>query len=68
MNLYIISQCNYCPLVWMCHNRTLNNIINKVHERALRIIYNDHNSSFKSLLKKETSFTIHENKYTISCS
>ena len=30
---FIQSQFNYCPLVWMCHNRTLNNKINKLHER-----------------------------------
>ena len=32
----------------MCHSRTLNNKTNRAHERALRIIYNDHWSSFKS--------------------
>ena len=31
----------------MCHSRTLNNKINRVHEQALRIISNDHKSSFK---------------------
>ena len=33
------SQFAYCPLVWMLFNRTLNNRINKLHERALRILY-----------------------------
>ena len=33
---YITSQFNYCPLVWMIHNRKLNKEINKIHERALR--------------------------------
>ena len=28
---FITSQFNYCPLVWMCHNRGLNNKINNIH-------------------------------------
>ena len=44
------SQLNYCPLVWMfCPTRS-NNLINKVLETALRIIYNDQLTDFKSLL------------------
>ena len=42
------------------HCRTLNNIINKIHERALRIVYNDDHSSFDELLNRNNSFTIHE--------
>ena len=32
MKSFITSQFNYCPLIWMFHNRTLNNKINKLHE------------------------------------
>ena len=39
MNAFITSQFSYCPLVWMFHSRTLNNRINKIHERALRLVY-----------------------------
>ena len=28
MNSFFISQFNYCPLVWMCHSRLMNNKIN----------------------------------------
>ena len=34
--------------------------INHIHERALRIIYQDYNSSFKELLRKDSSLTIHQ--------
>ena len=34
--------------------------INRLQERALRLIYNDHISSFKELLSKDGTFTIHE--------
>ena len=44
----------------MFHSRKLNNRINRLHERALRIVYKDDNSSFDELLKKDESFTIHE--------
>ena len=59
MKTFIRSQFNCCPLVWMFHNRTLNNKINKLHERALRIAYKDDNSSFQELLDKDNSVTIH---------
>ena len=35
MKAIIMPQVSYCPLVWMCHSRTLNNKINELHERAL---------------------------------
>ena len=42
----------------MCHNRTNNNKINHLHERFLRLIYND-KKSFKDLLEKDGSVSIH---------
>jgi len=60
MNAFIKSQFNYCSLIWMFHSRTLNNKINRLHERALRIVYKDYNSTFKELLQLDNSFTIHE--------
>ena len=53
------SQFNYCPVFWTCHNRALSNKINKLHERRLRIIYNDKASTFKELLEKDNSVSIH---------
>ena len=44
----------------MLHSRTLNNKINRIHERALSTIYFDYNSSFNELLDKDGSFTIHQ--------
>ena len=46
-------------LVWLFHSRRLNNRINHIHESALRIIYQDY-SSFKDVLRKDSSFTIHQ--------
>ena len=60
MHSFIISQFGYCPLVWMFHGRQLNNRINRIHDRALRIVYRDTKSSFTDLLIKEKAVTIHE--------
>ena len=62
MKAFIESQFNYCPLIWMFHSRTLNNKISRIHERALRTVYSDYNSSFNELLDKDGSFTIHQKK------
>ena len=37
----------------------MNNKINRIHERALRLVYSHHVSSFDELLKKGRSFSIH---------
>ena len=60
MKTFVISQFNYCPLIWMYCQRRSNNLINRIHERALRIAYNDYTSDFESLLQKDNSVTIHE--------
>ena len=60
MNAFIKSQFGYCPLVWMFHSRSANNRINIIHERALRVTYDDYNSTFAELLEKDKSMTIHE--------
>ena len=60
MRAFIENEFNYCQLTWMFHNRTLNNKINKLHERALRITYKDEKSTFSELLEKDKSVTIHE--------
>ena len=56
---FIESQFKYCPLVWLFHGRQINDKINKLHERALRIVYNDTITSLEQLLVKDKTFTIH---------
>ena len=60
MKTFVISQLNYCPLIWMFHCRKLNNCINSTHERALRTTYQDYKSSFSELLHKDDTVTIHQ--------
>ena len=59
MDAFISSQFNYCPLIWMCHSRGIHTQINRIHERALRIVYKDNTLSFEKLLEKSGSVTIH---------
>ena len=40
-------------------SRKMNRKINHVHERALRIVYNDYTTSFKDLLIKDKAVSIH---------
>ena len=43
----------------MFHNRSLNNKINRLHERALRIVYKNENLTFQELLDIDDSVPIH---------
>ena len=60
MKAFVISQFNYCPLIWMFLNRALNNRINKIHKRALRLVYQNKNLSFSELLELDNAVTMHQ--------
>ena len=60
MNAFIMSNFNYCPLIWIYHDRATNNRIDKIHERALRIAYRDTESSFNELLAKDNLVSVHQ--------
>ena len=53
MKAFLLSQFNYCPLIWMFSDRRMNNRVNRIREKALRIIYNDTSSNFPELLQKD---------------
>ena len=65
MKAFIESQFGYCPLTWMFHSRTLNSRINRIHERALRLVYKDTHLTFEELLRKDNSFSIHHRNLQI---
>ena len=65
MKAFVTSQFSYCPLIWMFHSRKLNNRINSIHERALRLAYNDYKATFNQLLEKDNSVTIHNRNLQI---
>ena len=43
----------------MLHFPTMNNKINRLQERSLRIVYSDQNSTFEELLERDKIFSIH---------
>ena len=59
MNAFFKSQFSYCPLVWMFHTRKLEKRINHLHERCLRLVYQDNTSSFEELLQRNRAVTFH---------
>ena len=59
MNSFFNVQLNYCPLIWMLHSRCNNNKIEHLHERCLRLIYCDKDSSHEELLEKDGTVSIH---------
>ena len=60
MNAFITFQFSYAPVVWMFHSRKQNHHINRIHERALRVVYKGHNSSFDEVLEKDNFCKIHD--------
>ena len=54
----IKSQFNYCPLVLIFCSRQSNNLINKVHERSLRLAYRDETKDFQQILRKKNEITV----------
>ena len=61
LNSVIKSQFSYCPLIWTLCSRFFNTLINRIHERALRVIYSNHVSAFQDILEITKEKTIHQN-------
>ena len=66
LRAFIESQFSYCPLIWIFHSRTLNNNINRLHEKELRIVYGDYKSKFDELLEKDSFGIHHRNIQTLA--
>ena len=56
MRAFILSQFSYCPLVWMFCDKSLNNKINHIHEKALRMACKNNVSDFDTLLIENNTF------------
>ena len=60
MNSFIESQFSNCPLLWMYCSRVVDEKINRIHHRALRLVYLDNSSSFEELLSKDGTVNMHQ--------
>ena len=47
---FVMSQFNYCPLVWHFCKPGDTHKMERIHERALRFIYNDYTTNYTELL------------------
>ena len=59
MNEVFELQFDYCPLIWICHSRRLYHKINQLHEKRLRMIYDDKMSPYEELLSKDGSASMY---------
>jgi hypothetical protein len=50
INAFVHSMFSYCPLIWHFCNITCSKKIEKIHERSLRFVLNDYESSYEYLL------------------
>ena len=65
-NSFILSQFNYCCLVWMFCSKTLQNKMNQMQKKAIRTVYNEPNLNFDKLVELEKRTTIHiKNIFTL---
>ena len=59
-NSFILTNFNYCPLIWMFCGKTTDDKFSSVHKRTLRVLLNDYTSSLEELLHRKEEVTIHE--------
>ena len=56
MKAFLESEFGHCPFHG---HRSLNNSMDKLHDRALRLVYRDETSAYEDLLRKDGSSKIH---------
>ena len=56
---FILSNFNYCPLVWhFCSKRDMDKM-EKIQKRALRMVLDEYESDYETLLQKAKMQTLH---------
>ena len=58
-NSFILSQFNYCSIIWMFCNKTNYKKIEKIQKRGLRIVYNEPQMSLEELLNRDQGLSVH---------
>ena len=64
---FVYSNFDYCPLVWYFSSSKSLQKIEKLQERALRFLYNDHTSSYNDLLLRSSKCTMHVARQRLLC-
>ena len=58
-NAVIKAHFSCYPSIWMFSSGRSNNLINWIHKRSLRTVYNDTSSIFQKLLQRKRSVSVH---------
>ncbi len=58
-NTFILSNFNYCPIIWHFCGKTASKKVENIQERALRFKHNDKVSTYESLLDRCGYTTLH---------
>ena len=67
VNRFVLSNFNYCPLVWfVCSSTSLRKIEN-LDKRAVRFLLNDYASSYEQLLQKSSKASINLKNHRALC-
>ena len=67
MNSFILSNFNYCPLVWSISSAKSLNKGEHLQKRALRFLHSDYCSSNEELFKKSGKSTVNVSNYRSLC-
>ena len=59
LNSFMNSQLSYCPLIWMFTSKGMNEKINRIHEKSLRLDLNDNQSTLDEMLNTLNEKTMH---------
>ena len=59
INTYVLSQFNYCPLIWHFCGKGATHKIEQINERALRFVHNDYTSDYRDILEKSNTTTLY---------
>ena len=59
--MHLFSLIFYCRVVWIFHNRNLNDRINKIQERVVSFVHRDFKCTFREQTSKDNSSTLQQN-------
>ena len=59
VNNFVLSNFNYCTLVWMFASSKSLTKTENLHKRALRLMLDDYSSSYQRILEKSGKFSMH---------
>ena len=58
-NYFILSQFNYCSIIWMFCSKTSYNRIEQIQKRGLGIVYSEPHMSLEDLLIHDQGISVH---------